>query len=303
MNVPNPLGEGLGETPESEIPHLEESEYRLEAAFLSRNGQAQDQDSSTDDEGESVEEEEEDGGEDDPADSSPPSSQDGELIEFRGKKLTPEQVETLLALDEQLRTDPKFVEHVGKYWEQETNPPAPTPSTPTTPVIPEEYLQNPAFKTLYDLVEQQKQELERLRGGYSTIEQEIAARRRAENEAYVNTATQQFRSQYDSLTEEEFKNLRELAGKMEVLPAFMKQGMDPVTAITKTLEYAYWSIPEFRDREIQKQAAATTQTQTRRKKATALSGSGGSASRQPAPPKNETERRQAMIAEIAGRFG
>lgn len=238
-----------------------------------------------------------------------PAPTEPERYTFRGQELTAEQVEALLALDNQLKSDPKFVEHVGTYF----NPPAPptTPQASGPPTDPEldEYLANPAFKKLYDINRAAMEEIERLKADQSTVTQDLAARRRQENEGYVNAAVATFKDQF-SVSPDELTKVRDAAAKMELVPVLMR-GIDPITGqqfapdpvscIRRAMEIAYWQIPELRDREIQKQIEAKAKTTTRRKTSSALSGSGGSAPRQTAPPKNEAERRQAMIAEISQR--
>jgi hypothetical protein len=102
------------------------------------------------------------------------------------------------------------------------------------------------------------------------------------------------------LSEEEMSDLQNATGRLGVLPALVaKHNGNRIAALDEAFELAYWQTPEFRDREITRQAETSTKDRQRTTKAGKLSGSSGSQPREPQTPRTAEANREAMIAEIA----
>lgn len=78
---------------------------------------------------------------------------------------------------------------------------------------------------------------------------------------------------------------------------------NPIEAVTVAMEMAMWALPEFRTKAIKDEVKTARSDRVRKGKLTAISGNSGSASRSTPAPKNEAERRAAMIAEVAADMG
>lgn len=97
------------------------------------------------------------------------------------------------------------------------------------------------------------------------------------------------------------------AQELNVLPGIAEQlkregKADAVEAVKRTLEAAFWSMPEMREREVERARQQQKEQQAKGRKLAGISGTSGSVPREK-PPSTPDEKRLAMIAEVAAAMG
>lgn len=256
----------------------------------------------------------EDSGQTPPAD--PPVEHQDELEYEPGQKIAKAQVKAYAEFDQLLRTDPGLAQAISAYLQgaggQSPAGQAPgegsAPAAPASPALADELdLDDPAIKALYELTQQQGKQLQGLSEQLQTHSTELYNRRLEELTATTNRAAETFKTQH-SLDDNQMQKIREVASRLEVLPALMKgvnpltgvhEAVDTVTAVERAFELAYWQMPEFRDKEYQARLEQWRADKSRKQKLAGVSGSSGSVPRTPSKPRDETEMRKALIKEVA----
>jgi hypothetical protein len=124
----------------------------------------------------------------------------------------------------------------------------------------------------------------------------------------ASRAKDSFAKQY-SLSNDQINDIEQIAANMQILPALLSGvdpitrlpvKVDPLTALERALEIAYYSTPTYREAEYQRKQTLAKKDTSRKRKLNSLSGSSGSTPKRPArEPETEQDRRSAMINEIA----
>lgn len=192
-------------------------------------------------------------------------------------------------------------------------PPSPYDTPP-----PDLDLSDPVIATMWNanktaweqqqaFLRQQQEAISQLTGVVQQQYNEQAERARRDNEAVIAMAAQSFAKDH-ALSDDEVKQLRMIAGRMNILPTLMS-GVDPITgapstpdpakAVQRALEIAYFSNPEYRAKEFARQQDQAKEGQRRKAKASSLSGSSGSSPRSTPAPTTPESKRAAMVAEVA----
>lgn len=172
---------------------------------------------------------------------------------------------------------------------------------------PELDLDDPNIKWLHD-------QLESTRGTLTETQQKLLeheAQLTTQSEATINSVLNRAKVSFQnerSLSDDEMNQVYELAGSLNVLPSLMAPNdpitglprkVDPLDAVEKALEMAYWTVPEFREKEVQRQLESNRADNERKRKMTSLGGSGGSTKKDVKAPTTKQEINAAMAAEIA----
>jgi hypothetical protein len=215
-----------------------------------------------------------------------------------GHALTDQEWETYSVyrqLEERLATDTDFAARFRSAFEQ-PQPAAPGPAVPA-PELAESYLaQDPAYVAL-------QRQLSELGQTLSRHDQIINQRAAVENEGVMNQVRAQFKTAH-SLDDTAMAKVYDAAqAYAPSLTEFSRQGVPLHDALERVFSAAYWSMPEMREAELARQVETQKADQARKAKAGSLSGSSGSVPRSSTPPMNETQRRDAMIREIADAVG
>jgi hypothetical protein len=125
-----------------------------------------------------------------------------------------------------------------------------------------------------------------------------------QNMKSVETAQAQFANAYD-LNSTEVARLADEAARLNIVPALVQESGDPVRAVERALEIVYLQSEQGREREFNKRIAQTEADRDKQRKMAAVGGTAGSVPRQEpdSVPSNATERRSAMVNEIAAALG
>lgn len=226
-------------------------------------------------------------------------------IRIGDTELSETDARNLLELQELIASDPNFQQHLYAYFapkgdEQAPNTaPAPTADPAAPPwQVDEEYLANPAFKSLYDINLKQWEVIQNLRTTVETFNEQAATIQRRELEATAENVVSSFKEEF-KLSDEEIRDLRVRAARTGIVNNLIAQGTSTQDAFKQALEMAYWATPEFRSRDLSQHMEAQAEVKKKKARAASVSGSAGSAPRTAPKPKTEQERREAMAAELA----
>lgn len=243
-----------------------------------------------------------------------------EFLEIDGVQVPASQVRALLDFQQNYQSDPQLrallTDHfVGRSAPVEGGAPATPPAgvqpspaggQPLTP--PEDLdMEDPSVRALWAIVEQQNQQLNQLSSGVQTTYEAHMATQRASAQASYTQAAESFRTAHE-LDQTDVDSLAQVASRLGVLPSLM-QGVDPLTgmpvrpdpvsAMNRALEIAYFMVPEYRAREFQRSVKQQQGDAERKKKLGAVVGSPGSATRTTQAPRPGTpEARAAMVEEV-----
>lgn len=194
----------------------------------------------------------------------------------------------------------------------------PVPTTPalSTPTQqqgppPDLDLDDPQVKLLWDTIQQQQAALAAQQQRLQSHEVQLSTQTQATTQSLISKAEQSFKTDR-SLTDEQMVKIREVAGRLNVLPSLLSpvdpitqlpRNVDPLKAVEQAFDIAYWQLPEFRNRQVQATVDQTIKDNTRKAKASSVGGNSGSVRRTPVTkPKTKEETRQEMIREVAGYF-
>lgn len=225
--------------------------------------------------------------------------------------LTPDELAQLQSIRDAITNDPALRDRIVDYYNGGGGAPAPiaqqvSPPPPPVPAFDPSSLDltDPSVAALYSYLTEQQATIESLRQSQTQIANQSYEAMRVQTDALYKRAADSFRESR-SLDDTEMDRVASVAARLNVLPALMSgvdplTGLpsrpDPITAMTRALDIAYNSIPEY----AAKVKAAAEQTQrrhnSRKQKLAAVQGSSGSVPRTPAPP---ADPKQAMIQEVA----
>jgi len=120
----------------------------------------------------------------------------------------------------------------------------------------------------------------------------------------VEQAQAQFANAYD-LNGVEVARLADEAARLNIVPALVQETGDPVRAVERALEIVYLQSDQGRDREFNRRLEQTEVEREKQRKMASVGGTAGSVPRHEpdAVPSNATERRSAMVNEIAAALG
>lgn len=256
-----------------------------------------------------------------PATPSAPPIPPADYVEFEGQQIPASQLRALLDWQQNFANDPDLqaivTGHlVGRSAPVEGGAPT-TPvagvGTPATPaagqlVPPDDLdLDDPAIAAIWNIVKTQHDQIQQLSSGVQSTYEAHMATTRQNSQAVYRQAAEHFRDSHE-LDDNDINILGQVAGRLGVLPSLM-QGIDPLTgvavrpdplaAVERALEIAYFTVPEYRGREFQRSVKQQQADATRKKNLAAVAGSAGSTARTQTPPRPGTpEARQAMVAEV-----
>jgi hypothetical protein len=252
-------------------------------------------------------------GESEPATSPPPS----DTWEVDGRTLTKDQAETFLRFEQFLEENPNVADAIQRAV-QETQTPAqqpavaesPAPSTPPEP--PEELdLSDPVVKTLWDTHQATLQQIAQLQELITRHDVQLTTQTEATSAALVERAVSSYKKERN-LNDDQMNKVRQIAASMNIVDSLV-QTVDPITgilskpnplaAVEKALDIAYWSIPEFREQEITRQFNERVAEDEKKRKLSSLGGSSGSTPREQPTPVTKEDIKKAMTREVAEHMG
>lgn len=260
-----------------------------------------------------------DGGESEPATDSPPEPEPPseppaeDIWEFDGGlTLDKETARSLAEFNAFLNANPDVAEAIrqsvaAQY--QTEQPPEPPPTSDLS--VENLDLDDPNVKFLYDNYQKQQSELQQAMDLIRRHELQLSTQTEATANSIVERAVTSFQKEHQ-LDEESMQQVRQIAGQMNIVESVfapedpitgLARRVDPLTAIEKALDIAYWSIPEYRDREISRRLEVNKQDQEKKRKLSSLGGSSGSVPREQQTPTTKEEIQAAMIREVAQAMG
>lgn len=279
--------EPLDEVEDDEVYSLFEEADRKTGAVLDQDEEETDEDEDQTDEGE--------GSGDTEGSTAPPPVTN---ITIGERELPEDHVQNLLEFYDWARANPQAiavfdaylageVEMVQKGQKQEPEPePEPEPDL-------EELISDPVLRREFENLRSWRREAEQqLQALNATREDE----QRVQMQNAISDGTARFRDQY-GLDDEQIRNLTAMVANGNVLGALVQQQGANADSVFSAFETAYWSTPEYREREVFRRMATDRQAKQRQRKAAALGGSSGSVPRTK-DPKSPEERRAAMVADI-----
>lgn len=209
-----------------------------------------------------------------------------------------------------LEANPEYADRVREALTPQA--PTPTPATPpasSTPDVPEGIdLDDPAIAALWNQHVDQLAQMEQLRQTLAAHDTYINQSQLQTTESLVNTARTSYQTEHN-LSNEEMGRVFDLTAQLQIIPALMQSAdpatglprqVDPLAAMNQAFEVARWQIPELREREIESRLEAGKADNKRKKQLSSLGGSSGSVPKSKPEPRNEAERRAAMIEMVAG---
>lgn len=230
----------------------------------------------------------------------PTLSQVDELVLENGARITKDMARAYLDFENRLRNDPQLQKLLSDHY---ATPSAPAVDAPP-PIDPIDLdLADPIIKALYTQNQALQSSIQNLNAYVARHESVISQDQLNQNAAYVNRAKISF-AQERNLTTDEVDKIELTAANLNVLPSLL-QGVDPITgqavrpdplaAVERALDIAYWQMPEYRQKELARLADEAKKERTKKGKLQAVSGSSGSVPRTSPAPRNDTERRSQML--------
>jgi hypothetical protein len=233
-----------------------------------------------------------------------------------GFKISKDQARSYAELESFLYANPDKAEALAKFLRGdsatiESSETTPSGSTTSTPQISIDDITDPEVRIVFERVQAQEQELQRLREIASGTNEYITTQQEETAQSLMTRATTSFQKEY-SLSDTEMEQISNAAARLQVLPALMSpidpisgqaRRVDPLAAIEEALSIAYWQIPEFRNRAISSEIDNSTKDKARKQKLSSLQGSSGSVPREQSVADTPQGRREQMIAEVAGLLG
>lgn len=167
-------------------------------------------------------------------------------------------------------------------------------------------MEDPSIAALWGIVQTQQQQLQATAG---QVQQNAAAandRMRQDFEAAYVSARDGFKGRYE-LNDQDIAHLDGVATRLGVLPQLLS-GVDPLTgipirtdplsAMDRAFEIAYFVDPTYRQREWERQAIQRRTDAQRQQRLQAVAGSPASVPRTTPAPTTQQGRDQAMLAEV-----
>lgn len=258
-----------------------------------------------------------DGGEGEPATPPPPEPEPPsepppeDVWEFDGGlTLDKETARSLAEFNAFLNANPDVAEAIRESVQAKYQPQQPT-QPPPEPELEHLDLDDPNVKFLYENYQKQQNDLAQAMDVIRRHELQLTTQTEATATSIVERAVTSFKQEHQ-LDDESMQQVRQIAGQMNIVESVfapedpitgVARRVDPLTAIEKALDIAYWSIPEYRDREINRQLEANRQDQEKKRKLSSLGGSSGSVPREQQTPTTKEEIHAAMIREVAQHMG
>lgn len=234
------------------------------------------------------------------------------------------EAEQLRQLGQLLQSDPELrAAFAAKLRGEPIPPPAPFQQPPTSePMLPPTQqqfppapaqqvpegldLEDPQIKALYDLVQSTRTEMQQQAQTLNQTRQASVAAAEAQAASLYRTAAEGFAQRYD-LEQTDVDHLSNVAARLGVLTT-LSQGIDPLTglpvrqdpiaAVDRALEIAYFTDPTYRQKEWERQAKVRREDQQRKQKLAAVQGSSGSAPRTTPAPTTPDGMRGSMLGEV-----
>ena len=224
-----------------------------------------------------------------------------------GTRLDRDTIQTYADFHKFLEDNPEFAE-VSKRAFESIKSATVEDQTPVAVKPPEELdLEDPTIKAMWDVIQAQDSRLNNALQRLASVDTTIQTQTEATTESLVNRGVASFKQQ-NKLTDEQMTHIRETAARLEILPALMNpvdpvtglaRKVDPLAAIEQSLEYAMWTIPEYRDRAVNERIELKAKEDDRKRKLSKLGGSSGSVPRTAPVPTTKEDRQKAMIAELS----
>jgi hypothetical protein len=216
-------------------------------------------------------------------------------FEFEGRRIPRGDALAILEFHEWARANPQHVAAISAVLEGraqivplEQQPPEASAASPAAARASDEDELDPAVR----------RELEALRGEIGTLRSRTMEEERAQALGAIEQASRTFAARY-SLAEADVLKVQDALGQLRILPSFVARlGGDRIRGTEEALEVAYLSMPEFREREVERRMKLHEESQRRQRKASKLSGSSGSVPRTPSAPRSEAEIDAAILAEL-----
>jgi len=224
-----------------------------------------------------------------------------DLINVGGGRYLPRaQLESYLAFEERLRSDPKLMEHLQAYGR---------PVEPPKPVVPPEVdLDDPNIRYLYEQNQALQDQLKNIGAGVQAQQAQTLADRESQIRALANRAVSSFKAQH-SLNDEEINEVRGVASRINAVNSYMA-GVHPITgqkvdpdvlaAMDCALEIAYNSMPQFMTKRHEQEVQRQLDNKNRKKKLAKVGANSGSVPRTPPPAANPAERHKQFVEEVRG---
>lgn len=233
--------------------------------------------------------------------------------------LDPERLQALVELDVLLRNDRALAEKVQRHLSRGgedagagdgNQPTSPAPAN-QLPEIPQELLDDPAILALYQFAQTQNEHITNLQQQVAHTSDVVFNRERQEIDNIVRRVATNF-AQEKGLSEAQIQQLGNVAGRMNLIDPLLR-GIDPINGETvpvdrefaarRALEIAYWSVPQYRDKEYASQVQERAKDQRRKQRLAGIGGSSGSVPRATPVPTNPHERQAAAVRELAEMMG
>jgi hypothetical protein len=174
------------------------------------------------------------------------------------------------------------------------------PSTP--PAEPEPDPLDDLDPAVAEVLRERLSKVDELSERLQTYEQSYEQAQARQWESQVSSAIQRGQETAATkfgLSQDEVQELMGEAAGMNIVAPLLSQRGDPNAAVDEALEIAYWRSPKFREHALTKMALQEAESAKRQRKASALSGGSGSVPRTDKTPSTSTDRRSAMVSEIA----
>lgn len=237
-----------------------------------------------------------------------PDGDTPDYIQLGGVRVPQDEAERVARFWDWMNTNPdeamQFVGYMTGEYDlvpkgQQPAQPVQQPSAPVDESDPYE-----DWDLLPDSVQERLKKVDKLETYLAAQHKQQQAVQQQQNMKSVETAQAQFANTYD-LNSSEVARLADEAAKLNIVPALVQETGDPVRAIERALEIVYLQSEQGREREFNKRIAQTEAEKEKQRKMASVGGTAGSVPRQEpdAIPSNATERRSAMVNEIAAALG
>lgn len=193
---------------------------------------------------------------------------------------------------------------------QSGQPAASAPAASPFDNPPADFVDDPAFMAVWEAnraaYNAQQATINQLAQSQQLAMQQQAQEQQQRNIAIVNQASEAFKASRN-LTDDDVMKLRATAARLNVLDSLLSgidpltgapSSPDPISAVQRSLEIAYYSLPEYRARDLTNSQQQQTQERRRKAKVGSLSGSSGSVPRSTPAPTTPEGNRAAMLSEV-----
>jgi len=252
------------------------------------------------------------GPEGEPAEPEGPAEPTEDFYDLDGARIPRSQVDAAARFQQHLENDYELQNLIRNYLAGTAAQPAPAASPvddgSSSAGPPQELdLDDPQIAALYQLVNQQQDQLAQFRTALQQTAQIQQNQQRNEVNGLWIRASESFGKDH-GLDANEVDNLGRVAARLGVIPQLMS-GVDPINgtpvqpdplkAFDRALEIAMMMVPEYRDREFRRSVEEQQEQAKKKKLLGAVGGSSGSVARTTPPPRpGSPESKRAMLAEV-----